>query len=374
MVGIFKNGSAAYSPDGGQSWFGFKVLPSILIGGAKMWGQQTEDGRYAMVYNPDCDWRYPLVVNTSDADDGRVFSNMVVAHGELAPRRYVGVEATKEPGPQYVRGITQGINGDPPGSDMWLTYSVGKEDIWVSRVQVPIRHKVDEWVNDNFNNTAAGGPVSDWNIYSPKWAPVDVAEFPSSTNKSLKFSDKEPYDYARALRVFPESQNVTIKFDILAKQTSNGRMEVDIKGKKGTRPVRIMLSDNGKIQVVDGGQTIDVMGYQADKWHNFSVRADIARETFSVSVDGNMVVGAASFAQSATELQRVVFRTGEYRLKGIGKPEHAHDLPGGCNPVAEAVFFVDNVSTQAISADLNNDGVVNFIDFAILLADTDMEL
>ena len=369
MIGIFKNGFIAHSPDGGQTWQGFKVLRSIIVGGAKMWGQQTEDGRYAVVYNPDCDWRYPLVGITSDADDGRVFSNMVSLHGELAPRRYVGREATKEPGPQYVRGITQGINGDPPGSDMWLTYSVGKEDIWVSRVQVPIRHKVDKWVDEDFDNTTTGGPVSDWNIYSPTWAPVDVAEFPSSANKSLKFSDKEPYDYARALRVFPQSQNVTVKFAVLAKQTSNGRMEVDIKSRKGTRPVQVMLSDNGKIQVVDGEQTIDVMNYQADKWYNFSVKADIATETFSVSIDGNMLVAVASFAQPATELQRVVFRTGEYRMKGIGKPEHAHDLPGAGNPVAEAVFYVDNVSARAVSADPNNDGIVNFIDFAFLVED-----
>jgi hypothetical protein len=268
---------------------------------------------------------------------------MCCVHGELAPRRYVGVEATKEPGPQYVRGISP-PNGDPPGSDLWLTYSVGKEDIWVSRVQVPIRHEVDEWVNEDFNNTATGGPVTDWNIYSPSWAPVDVVEFPSAANKSLRFKDKEPYDYARALRVFPETQHVTIEFAVFGEQTSNGRMEVDIKSRKGTRPVQIMLSDNGKIQVVDGENTIDVMDYQADKWYKFTVEADIAMETFSVSVDGSMMVEDASFAQTATELQRVVFRTGEYRLKGIGQPEHAYDLPGGCNPVAEAVFFVDDVA------------------------------
>ena len=196
---------------------------------------------------------------------------------------------------------------------------------------------------------------------------MDVAEFPSSANKSLKFSDKEPYDYARALRVFPESQNVTVKFAVLAKQTNNGRMEVDIKSRKGTRPVQIMLSDNGKIQVVNGEQVIDVMNYQADKWYNFSVKADVAMGTFSVSVDGNTVVEVASFAQAATELQRVVFRTGEYRMKGIGKAEHADDLPGGGNPVAEAVFYVDNFSARAVSADSNNDGVVNFIDFAFLM-------
>ncbi|MHC4574677.1 MAG: hypothetical protein ACYS76_11195, partial [Planctomycetota bacterium] len=79
VVGLFKAGYTAFSSDGGRSWSEIKKLPSVIVGHAKMWGQQTEDGRYAFVYNPHFEWRYPLVVTTSD--NGRAFSNMACVHG-----------------------------------------------------------------------------------------------------------------------------------------------------------------------------------------------------------------------------------------------------------------------------------------------------
>lgn len=44
----------------------------------------------------------------------------------------------KSHGPQYVRGIQEG-NGIPEDGDLWLSYSVNKEDMWVSRIQVPVQ-------------------------------------------------------------------------------------------------------------------------------------------------------------------------------------------------------------------------------------------
>ena len=339
IVGMFKAGYTALSEDGGKSWSEIQKLPSVIVGHAKMWGQQTEDGRYGFVYNPHFEWRYPLVVTTSN--DGRTFSNMSCVHGELPPRRYDG--DAKDVGPQYVRGITQG-NGNPPGNDMWLTYSMNKEDIWVSRVPLPIRHKADKWVSDNFDRMKPGGVVTGWNIYNLKWAQVEVAKFPSAANKSLKLSDTDPYDYARAIRVFPESSTVTVKFDILAEQTDNGRMEFELLSKKGSRPVRVVLSDNGKVQVVDGEKTVDLTAYQADKWLQFKVSADVTAGRFSVSVNGKSVLSKAAFAQKVANLQRISFRTGEYRKLGIGQNENEDDLPNAGDAVNKAVYYVNNVS------------------------------
>ncbi|MHC4192875.1 MAG: PA14 domain-containing protein [Planctomycetota bacterium] len=339
IVGMFKAGYSVLSKDGGRTWSDIKKLPSVIVGHAKMWGQQIEDGRYAFVYNPHFEWRYPLVVTTSD--DGRVFSNMACVHGELPPRRYDG--DAKDVGPQYVRGITPG-NGNAPGNDLWLTYSMNKEDIWVSQVPVPIRHKVEKWVNETFDRMKPGGVVTDWNIYNLKWAKVEVAQFPSAADKSLKLSDSEPYDYARAIRVFPEGKTVTIKFDILAKQTDNGRMEIELLGKNGSRPVRVMLSDNGKVQVVDGEKAVDTTAYQANKWLKIKINADVSARTFDVSVNGKRVVNKAAFAEKAANLQRISFRTGEYRKLGIGQSENENDLPNAGDRVKEAVYYLDNVS------------------------------
>jgi hypothetical protein len=65
-------------------------------------------------------------------------------------RRYVG--RYKDIGPSnYQRGLLENNSADIPGTDMWLTYSMSKEDIWVSRIPVPIRGAVSGHVNDNFN-------------------------------------------------------------------------------------------------------------------------------------------------------------------------------------------------------------------------------
>ncbi|MHC4646893.1 MAG: PA14 domain-containing protein [Planctomycetota bacterium] len=341
VVGMFKAGYAALSEAGGREWSGIKKLPSIIVGHAKMWGQKTEDGRYGFVYNPHFEWRYPLVVETSD--DGRNFSNMACVHGELPPMRYQG--DAKDVGPQYVRGIAPG-NGNPGGSEMWLTYSMNKEDIWVSRAPVPIRHKVDKWIDESFDKMEPGGVVTDWNIYSLIWAPVNVAEFPSKSDKSLMLKDSEPYDYAKAVRVFRQSKAVTVRFELLAGQSDNGRMEIEIVSRKGNRPVRVMLADNDRIQAANGGKTVDLVGYGADRWLRFKISADAATGKYRLWINGKQVLKDAEFAEKASELQRISFRTGEYRKLGIGKKENEDDLPNAGDPVEEAVYYINNVSIK----------------------------
>ncbi len=108
---------------------------------------------------------------------------MLCLQGEVPPRRFAG--KYKDFGSQYNRCVEEG-NGRTPGPDLWVTYSINKEDIWVTRVPVPVHERVDGPVNDTFDNLKAGGSVTDWNTYSPRWAPVSVVDFPSAANNSLE--------------------------------------------------------------------------------------------------------------------------------------------------------------------------------------------
>jgi len=324
----------------GETWqvrnFGVSGATMLKNGDKPYWDQQALGD--ALAYNPHFEWRYPLVLNTSE--DGRHFSNMVLIHGELPPMRYQG--NAKDVGPQYVRGIIQG-NGDPPGESLWLTYSMHKEDIWVSRVQVPIRHEVDAWVQTSFDGLEPGGPVPDWNIYSPVWASVNVADFPGKGDKSLIFSDSDPYDYARAQRVFPENQTVTLSFEVLAEQSDHGRMDMEIADRMGYRPVRISVNESGKIKAANGDRVVEVASYRPGQWLKFQATADVGKGTWSLSIDGENVLKNASFADQVSDLQRVSFRTGEYRKLGIGKDENAEDLPNAGERITRAVYYVNNV-------------------------------
>jgi hypothetical protein len=338
IAGIWKHGFASISTDGGNSWAEPKKIPSIITAGAKTWGQKTNDGRYAMAFNPHTEWRYPLVVVTSD--DGYTFSDMACVHGEVPDQRYTG--STRELGPQYVRGVSEG-NGEAPEDAMWLVYSLSKEDVWVSRVPLPISTTVNKWVDDTFDNLIpSGGVVNNWNIYSGQWIPVEVVNYPTVVDKSLRLSDMDPWDYARAVRVFPKTDKVSVKFDVLAKQPKNGRLEVEVLGRKGERPVRIELAEDGKLKAVDGGKVVELSDYKGGAWLSFDVKVDAAKGEYSVSVNNKEVLKKARFAEKVGSVERLSFRTGKYRKHGRKTRQLGQEVDD--RPVGEVEYYVNNVS------------------------------
>jgi hypothetical protein len=338
IVGLWKHGYASISTDGGNSWAEPKKIPSIITAGAKTWGQKTNDGRYAMAFNPHVEWRYPLAVITSD--DGYTFSDMACIHGEVPDQRYKG--STRELGPQYVRGISEG-NGEPPEDAMWLVYSLSKEDIWVSRVPLPISTTVSEWVDDTFDNLIpSGGVVNNWNIYSGQWIPVEVVNYPTVVDKSLKLSDMDPWDYARAVRVFPKTDKARVKFDLLAMQPKNARMEVEVTGRRGERPVRIELTEDSRLKAADGDKIVELSTYKAETWLSFEVRVDAAKGEYSVSLNNKEVLKKAGFAEKVDSVERLSFRTGKYRKHGLKTRQLGQEVND--EPVGEVEYYVNNVS------------------------------
>jgi hypothetical protein len=337
IAGIWKHGYASISTDGGNSWAEPKKVKSVITAGAKAWGQKTNDGRYAMAFNPHIEWRYPLAVITSD--DGYTFRDMACIHGEVPDQRYRGT--TRELGPQYVRGISEG-NGEPPEDAMWLVYSLSKEDVWVSRAPLPIRTTVSEWVDDNFDNMIPnGGVINNWNIYSGQWIPVAVSNYPTVVDKSLKLSDSDPWDYARAVRIFPKSNTASLKFDILAEHPKNGRMEVEVLGRKGERPVRIELTEDGKIKAANGAKVIELSSYKAGAWLSFEIKVDASKGEYSVSVNGKEALKNAAFAEKVDSVERLSFRTGKYRQHGLKTRQLKTKVID--KPVAETQYYVNNV-------------------------------
>ena len=135
-VGISKMGFTTCSADDGHTWSRPTVPPTLVTGKAKVWAQRTRDGRYVLVYNPTRRSRYPLVVVTGD--DGQHFGGMRLIRGDVPRQRYTG--RARSIGPQYTRGLSE-WSDDTSVADhaLWVVYSMSKEDIWVSRVPLPIR-------------------------------------------------------------------------------------------------------------------------------------------------------------------------------------------------------------------------------------------
>lgn len=343
VVGLWKFSHVTLSPDEGKTWSAPVVVPSLIMPGGKNWGQRTADGRYAMSYNPIAtqEHRYPLIVTTSD--DGIIYDNLLLVHAEVPPRRFSG--RWKDFGPCYVRGITEG-EGNPRGNNMWLTYTVNKEDVWISRVPVPVKFKVEGPVNDHFNSMETGAPVTDWNIYSPAWAPVKVTGFPSEQNKSLRLSDSDPYDYARAVRVFQEGTHADISFKVQPRQT-NGNFEVDITDRYGNRPVRLSFDSTGNLNAWNGSAKILIQQYEAGKWYQFRLVVNATlKGNYDLFVGNRNVLKGAQLTTAVKSVERISYRTGAYRNKpDRTTPNETEDPPltGADEKLKEATYFVDDV-------------------------------
>jgi hypothetical protein len=344
VVFLWKKSMCALSDNEGTTVSHPVKASTLIMPGGKNWGQQTKDGRYAMVYNPIAtqEYRYPLIVVTGD--DGIIYDNMLVVHGEVPARRFFG--RWKDFGPNYTRGIVKG-NGNPPGNDMWLTYSVNKEDIWVSRVPLSVKYAVSGEVHDNFDKLEVNGVVPDWNIYAPQWAPVNVVAFPDANNKSLELADSDPYDYAKAVRVFQTGTNVNVKFSIYLKQNSNGMLRIDVNDRYGNRPVRLWFDENGNLFALDGNTPKLLQKYLPGKWYNveFAINATLKGD-YSVSVDGKKLLDHAQLAEAVKSVERLSFCTGAYRNKPdrtTPNQQVAPPLAGADDQVQTATYCVDYV-------------------------------
>jgi hypothetical protein len=305
LVGICKKGWVVQSSDNGLTWSNAAKLEQFSAGTAKEWIQRTRDGRFAWAHDPFPANRFPLAILSGD--DGITFRDMRIVHGEVPRQRYAGLD--KNIGPQYVRGIsewnTDGSRNDPA---MWLAYSVNKEDIWVSRIPIPIE--------------AEG---TGWNVYVPKWADVSV-------DKQVRLEDHDPYDYASADRVFSPSSKISAEFEVMPKHLGPRDLEIELWGEfNDARPVRIVMKPDGNIDVAGAGAGRYTIGQRI----KFQINADANRDDFGVAING-AEAGHFKFADKTNLLNRLVFRTGEYRLL----PIRGNEIPAGSDRPTESSEYL----------------------------------
>ncbi|MFT3781344.1 MAG: exo-alpha-sialidase [Nibricoccus sp.] len=339
VLGVWKNALVATTTDAGKTWTEKQFGTHLPNNASKYWLQKTADNRYALFLNPTSRQRLPLAVMVSD--DCSNFSGLLAVHGELPDQRFPG--KYKNLGPQYVRGIVEG-NGTPPDSGRfnWVTYSVNKEDIWISRLPAPLTAKVDAAVHDDFEDTSAGALPELWNIYSPAWAPVSVVETNSPAKHALELRDEDPYDYARAIRVFPETHGLKASFKVFALQT-NARLEIELASANGARPFVVALAEDGHIWVNHEGVWNDNGPYAASQWISFELAAPTkpTADRISLKIDGKPAKPSdVGPAEAAATVERLSFRTGAFRYRGEGK---GVDLPAADVKAPLASFLIDDV-------------------------------
>ncbi|MES2773826.1 MAG: six-hairpin glycosidase [Bacteroidota bacterium] len=341
VAGFWKYALTSISKDDGKTWqYNPTRAPGFVNANAKFWGQKTADGKYATVYNPS-EFRWPLAVSVSD--DGLKYKNLLLVNGEISSMRYGG--AYKSYGPQYVRGI-QEMDGTPPGKNMWVTYSMNKEDMWVSKIPVPVKEKADKDVNEVFANMKAGSELNEWNIFSPLWAQVKIEDL-NDGSRALALRDSDPFDYAKAERVIRSTKKLTAEFTIVPMQDNFGLLEIEFLDTKGSPGIRLSLDSTGSLITKAGYRNKGLGKYKAGEALSLKVEMNTSTRFYTVTINGKATSANIFFAPLAS-IDRIAFRTGSIRrFPDADTPtDQDYDLKNAGEKEKEAVYFIRNLKTS----------------------------
>ena len=353
-VGLWKHALTSMSYDGGNTWKEpVKRAHGFVNSNAKIWGQRLSDGTYATVYNP-AEYRWPLAISLSN--DGLEYTTLNLVNGEVTPERHYGLY--KSFGPQYTRGILEG-NGTPPDNDLWVTYSNNKEDMWVSRIPVPVLTAATTHANTDFNQYQTLADMTDWNIYSPLWAPVAL------NGQWLTLSDKDPYDYAKVERVIPATKELKVAFDVKPMQNDHGQLNVEFLDDKGNMCARIVLDATANMKVKGGARYGGmVKNYEPGKVYHVEAMLSVDGHTGTYFVNGKKAA-SRMFDTPVEHITRIVFRTGDlFDYPNIETPaDQTEDMPRADEEDPMATFCIANVNTTSLDAD-SAATVLRYDDFA----------
>ena len=364
IAALWKHALTSTSADGGQTWAQpVERAKGFVNSNAKIWGQRLSDGTYATVYNPS-EYRWPLAISLSK--DGYEYTTLNLVQGEVPPMRYGG--NYKSYGPQYVRGIQEG-NGTPKDSDLWVAYSMNKEDMWVAHIPVPVQtetHSHADGTEFSLATVPAGSlaGLTTWNIYSPVYAPVTL------NDGWLTLTDSDPFDYARVERKIPATKELKVSFDLKAHQNNTGVLQIEFLDAQGTACSRIELTDEGIMRCKGGARYGGLGKYKPNTIYHIEAILSVSKRMIEVFIDGKKA-GQRMFFAPVESIERVMFRTGaERRFPDIDTPaDWDGTLENAGARETEAAFAIANVVTapegerSGTAAFLKYDDYKHYVDY-----------
>ena len=359
-VALWKHAVTSLSADGGNTWrqvdvngkLGCDRAPGFVNSNAKIWGQRLSDGTYATVYNPS-EYRWPLAISLSS--DGLDYNTLSQIHGDVTPLRHGG--QYKSYGPQYVRGIQEG-NGSPKDGNLWMTYSTNKEDMWVSRIPVPVRMEATTHVSGSFSPYKTLSDMTDWNLYSPQWAPVVLQ------GEWLQLSDCDPYDYAKVERLIPNTKELEVEFDLKMAQNTYGELDIEFMDDGGNVCSRIVVDSTGAIRVKGGARYGTLLKhYEAGTTYHIKAVLSTSLHRAVYYLNGKKAC-ERQFDTPVESISRIVFRTGmPFDKPDINTPaDQDFDMPRADESDPEASFAIANVISRPVDGRVT--AVLDYDDYA----------
>lgn len=339
MLGMYKKSLVAVSHDQGKTWSDCERQPTIITATGKVWGQKTSDGRFTLMYNPTPDGQHRWPIAAVWGEDGHRFDHLSAVTGNMSPQRYGGLD--KNLGPQYMRGIAE-CNPQSPDGAVWLAYTNNKEDVWISRIPVPLQATGEA---EGKINLAEGKLPEDLAVYSPKWCPVEAEA------GRLVLRDRDPYDQGRAEIAFKSAQRGKICF------TANihylgpmGSLTLDVQDDLGRTPIRLVFRPDGRLYLRGDGRTDPWMPYEKNMDIPVEISFDCAVNRYTVRALGQEK--SCGFSAAVQALTRCCLMTKESiphlsSVDDCGKwGTRDQVLPGGEEPVEESVVRLSDISWQ----------------------------
>jgi nicotinamide mononucleotide adenylyltransferase len=188
---------------------------------------------------------------------------------------------------------------------------MNKEDMWVSKVPVPVIDTWNENVNDIFDKKEENHELDEWNIFSPLWAPVQIKE--TEGEKWLSLSDWDPFDYSKATRLIKAGRKLSAEFIIKSLQNESGILHIEFQDGQGMPAIRLIMDESGAFKLKDGYFISNMMEYNPNETYKVRVDVDLDRNYYEVYVNDSQVKRAICFAP-VESIERVMFRTGERRF------------------------------------------------------------
>ena len=168
--------------------------------------------------------------------------------------------------------------------------------------------------------------------------------FPSREDRSLELRDSDPYDYAKAERVFPESTLVKVEFRMLAKGMGLGELHMEITDRRGMIAAMLLFDGDGGIK--SKGHVLGAYVYE--HWCTVSLIVDAITQRWELTLDGRVIVRDAPTVMPVRSVERLVFRTGPRRREPTLHTNRrgGDDLPNADAPTLPAIFCVNSVRTS----------------------------
>ena len=346
IAALWKHALTSVSEDGGNTW-SQPVLRAkgFVNSNAKIWGQKLSDGTYATVYNPS-EFRWPLAISLSK--DGLEYTTLNLVYGDVPPMRYAG--NYKSFGPQYPRGIQEG-NGVPADGDLWVSFSVGKEDMWVTHIPVPVLTEAISHANENFADYKKLADLDMWNLNSYVWAPVSLEEKAGQTWLTLR--DKDPFASAMVERKIPATRNLSVSFDVMADQNNQGEFEIEFLDENGVACARIDLTKEGVMRSKGGARYGTVCNYEANKVYHIQIDLSVENRSSVLTLNNGEKKVTRMFFAPVKSIERIKFRTGaRTNFPTVDTwADQFEDMPNAGAEEPMATFRIANVKTESKDVD-----------------------